>query len=440
MNLAKQIIRAKSDYDEVYKSGKLSVLKDSKYMHPTVSGTAISANDVNPTEHNLGVSVRSKNLLDFASLNWLFASGVDGSITPTENGFLYSSSALFGTTELYASKNPWIKSGVTYTYSYNILSVQEDLSTFTVLRSNAVVYYTDGTYKEFSLNGYITQLGKYSMQITTDANKEVNKIALRPIRKNDTNMINIEIGEIQLELGTEATPYTPYIADLSGVEVSRYGKNIFDYDFCSNYENTIQSTYRFVKIANIQSGKYYTWSGLDAETLDSLKEIFSVVVLCKEPNYNSVITSNYRYIQHPTTPASNKYTFYVPAGRTEIYLGAYNSSWDETKWQQFIKCFENFMIEIGNTVTEYEVGNNQSSTANADGTVNGLTSLSPNMTLIPDIEGVAIDLNYYRDIDTYIDNLMIDVALTEEDLAEIQSAIDGKNTDTNKTTEESEET
>ena len=34
------------------------------------------------------------------------------------------------------------------------------------------------------------------------------------------------------------------------------------------------------------------------------------------------------------------------------------------------------------------------------------------MVLIPDTESVTIDCEYYRDIDAYIDNLMMNVALT----------------------------
>lgn len=44
-------------------------------------------------------------------------------------------------------------------------------------------------------------------------------------------------------------------------------------------------------------------------------------------------------------------------------------------------------------------------TANADGTVYGVRSLSPSMTLTTDTDGVTIDCSYLRDIDRYIDGL-----------------------------------
>ena len=71
------------------------------------------------------------------------------------------------------------------------------------------------------------------------------------------------------------------------------------------------------------------------------------------------------------------------------------------------------ILELGSTATDYEPYKEpQTATANTDGTVDGLTSASPNMMLVPDTEGVTINCEYYRDIDAYIDNLMMNVALT----------------------------
>lgn len=50
--------------------------------------------------------------------------------------------------------------------------------------------------------------------------------------------------------------------------------------------------------------------------------------------------------------------------------------------------------------------------ANADGTVDGVRGLSPSMTLTTDTDGVTIACSYLRDIDTYIDNLTMSVAMT----------------------------
>lgn len=45
-------------------------------------------------------------------------------------------------------------------------------------------------------------------------------------------------------------------------------------------------------------------------------------------------------------------------------------------------------------------------TPNTGGTVDNVSTLSPNMTMFTDAEGVVVELEYNRDINTVIDKLM----------------------------------
>lgn len=59
----------------------------------------------------------------------------------------------------------------------------------------------------------------------------------------------------------------------------------------------------------------------------------------------------------------------------------------------------NMQLELGNTATEYEPYIEPITyTPNADGTVDGVTSLYPNTTLMADTEGVLIECEYNKDI------------------------------------------
>ena len=59
----------------------------------------------------------------------------------------------------------------------------------------------------------------------------------------------------------------------------------------------------------------------------------------------------------------------------------------------------NLQIEASATASEYTQGiAPQTSTANADGTVDGLTSVSPNIQLLTNNGGVTINCEYNRDI------------------------------------------
>ena len=78
------------------------------------------------------------------------------------------------------------------------------------------------------------------------------------------------------------------------------------------------------------------------------------------------------------------------------------------------EIFNNYWVQLeeGTVATEYEPCQKETATANADGTASGLMSISPNMTLTTDSNGVIINCQYYRDIDKYINNLISAIALT----------------------------
>jgi hypothetical protein len=70
-------------------------------------------------------------------------------------------------------------------------------------------------------------------------------------------------------------------------------------------------------------------------------------------------------------------------------------------------------LELGTTATAYEPYIEPTTyTANSDGTINGIKSISPNMTLLTNNSGVVINAHYYKDPDIVISNLTQAVALS----------------------------
>ena len=81
---------------------------------------------------------------------------------------------------------------------------------------------------------------------------------------------------------------------------------------------------------------------------------------------------------------------------SRVYLiGVYPNT--ISNWNRIIDNY-NIQIELGTTATDYEPYNSATFTPTADGTVNGVTSLYPNTTLMTDTDGVLIDCEYNRDI------------------------------------------
>ncbi len=70
-------------------------------------------------------------------------------------------------------------------------------------------------------------------------------------------------------------------------------------------------------------------------------------------------------------------------------------------------------LKIGTTATDYEPYISPIEyIPNADGTVEGVTSLYPNTTLTTDTDGVIINCEYYKDIDKAFNELTTSVALS----------------------------
>lgn len=245
--------------DAVFNAGKLAVLKDSKYMNANEIGAIVSVNDVSPIEHNVGVKLTSKNLY-----------------APTLRDFKHN-----GITAVKNNNNTYTINGTASEIIY--IHVGEVLS----CEKGKTYYFSGGTANIFLAyqlrnngSGVDTIRVEDRVQSGNATNwNEVNVVIVIPKGTVADNVIIKPMISL-----FDNTPYTPYIADFSGVNVTRCGKNLFD--------------------------------------------------------------------------------------------------------------------------------KNQTVTANADGTVEGLTSLSPNMTLYTDNDGAIVNCQYYRDIDTYIDNLLINFAMT----------------------------
>ena len=69
---------------------------------------------------------------------------------------------------------------------------------------------------------------------------------------------------------------------------------------------------------------------------------------------------------------------------------------------------EKVQVELGDTATEYEPYSELAGSyeLSADGTAEGIKSIYPNMTLIPDTEGVRVEAEYNKDLNKVIEKLI----------------------------------
>ena len=174
----------------------------------TKSDTAMLIDDVSPVTHEMGVKVRGKNLFDTSKLqNVTFETYSDipcFSYYDNENYFIYTDNFIKDTQ-----------------YTFTTKAYRED---GVINKPIAIKFvYTDGTSQS-----QILSAGEKG-SVTTEAGKTLTKIT-----GNNAYWLKcyIDLSVTQLELGTTATDYTPYVPDLTAVKVKKsnaFGEIVAEY-------------------------------------------------------------------------------------------------------------------------------------------------------------------------------------------------------------------
>lgn len=205
-----------------------------------------------------------------------------------------------------------------------------------------------------------------------------------------------DVNGVEHELNVKLTSDT--ITNFSGVTVSRYGKNLWNERWINGMYSTSTGNIAVSSAVNkscVASDPNYPITVLPNTDYYIVQPYnLSVYAFFYDKDDNWISYKGVSFTTHlVTTPEDCKYIrFYVNTNYGNVYLND---------------------ICVSLSGGEYEPYKEpQTALATADGTVEGLTSLSPNMTLLTNTNGVVIDCQYYRDIDLYIDNQITDIALT----------------------------
>lgn len=207
ITIADKLLEIAENEPKVYHAGKLAVLKASKYMNATASGTAITVNDVSPVEHEVEVTVRSKNLLDLSQYTFVgCTNNGDGTLTANMSNVLYCRISTEALSNLLFDNR-----GKSFTFSVKEMPADTRLT---------VVIYGKRPYDN-QFKQYNGDKGSTTITFTVGTEFEtVTSIDLRMLGKDarydDTTTV---MRDIQLEFGDTATAYTPYIEDMSQITV-----------------------------------------------------------------------------------------------------------------------------------------------------------------------------------------------------------------------------
>ena len=361
-----------------------------------VSGEVIRVDDVSPMEHYPVVRVSGKNLFDVSKIPTTKTSteyayirevGADYLIVTTPDG--YTGNGYCTTVMTVGDVCPSLEVGKTY-----ILTATTE--------SNSTNVYLPNLQKSwiFGRPMVVTE------QLLNSAMTFYGLSAREGMGTGDCRISNIQIEE-----GSAATGYTPYI-DPTKVTVTRCSKNLISppYAHSSGYTSngvtfTVQDDFSvvingtptgtteflFERAMKLPVGTYtYRLFGVE-----NAPEMCSGVVnqYDGETWRRGLGSDRGSGVAFEITDADAKYVV-----RTNVYILASG------------KTFTNFRVQpvlyVGNVATEYELYNGETQIPAADGTVSGLSAASPTMTLLTDTPGVNIECEYSRDTNKVINDIL----------------------------------
>ena len=349
-----------------------------------VSGSAVAMNDISPLEHELDVKVSSKNLIS----------------------------------TIYPDANVTIENGV-------VTQIEADTKEIIVFK---IQYRSiEGTWHQEEIVLSTSDIGVLSIPFNIEHEIDTLRCGLNGSNFDSVvsfnllprgtyvfscNITNLTQGfiswrDMQIEKGTVATPYAPYIEDISSVEVKRYGKNLLPTFDAVVTADGVTATFK---------DGYVTFTGALAEGVNS------VMLYYLYPAEDRLYLPSGKYVMGGFNPSTN------------VYVSGYSSLEDDRKWVGDIytsgmemknafylqtlvvyvtaecigKTFP-LIMKSGTTMfnasdefepyiepTTYEV--------EADGSVNGVMPLYPSTTLITDNRAI-IECEYNRDINKAFEEL-----------------------------------
>lgn len=349
----------------------------SNALKGNLSGPVIRVDDVSPVEHFPVVKVHGKNLFHSDIDKSGLLSGLSYDISKNNSAVILSGVA----TQENALQLPDSFSLPKGTYTVSVVN----------LNSSDRVYLRNQTNGEVIIN-HIKPTAPKTFTLTEDAEIRTYIVFKENSTYNNTNV------QIQIEHGEAATEYTPYI-DPATITLTSCGKNIHQ---CKAKTQTINGVTFTVNAdgsvtANGTATKA-TFIGLGSLSV----KVGEKYRLSGSPAGSGFDT--YLLYIHNNTTGSDIYdlgegkTFTANAGDLGLTIAVYaNTTVNNLTFKP--------MVVYGEEIEAFEPYDGATYTPNTDGTVEGLTSISPTMTFLTDHEGITIDCEYNRDINEAFENV-----------------------------------
>lgn len=348
------------------------------------SGAVVRVDDVSPVEHFPVVKVHGKNLIKYPYRN---TTQTIGGVTFTDKGdggITMEGTSTGGCNFFFTNYDFNIRKGKTYTFSLS--------GDFNATSDIDFWIYSTTLGEGMWLNT------KSAKSKTFTAEKDFTDAAIYCVVGKETTVSGSVY--IMLEYGEAATEYTPYI-DPTTITLTRCGKNLLQprsnngagYTVKPNDDGSVTVT----GAANTTNSIYLTIATVSENNPLRLTagQAYKMQGWSNNEKHINIKVMNDDGEAAWTSPSNivscfaNGYLNIV-----QIYVESIGHAEGDTSLCGTYK----FMLEVGETATAFEAYTAESYTPETDGTIDGLTTISPTMTLLSDHEGVTIDCEYNRDI------------------------------------------
>lgn len=365
------------------------------------SGQVVSLDDVSPFDCNVSVKISRKNLIPYPYTKTTFtANGItftdnkDGSITI--NGTATDGIFFEVYKSVYALPNG-INNGNNY-----VLSCEGKTDGVTLVCNYYPIGATSSTAYKHGAWQVSGASGEAAYVVKTIPDDWQGIYLYVYVTKDKT--LNTTIYP-QIELGTSATAYVPYVADGTAVTVRSCGKNLFDIE--SVAQEIVSSFPNFCSIEMFEGRRCLKVGGIystivapvvadpniihfNAYSLGYANSIFTIKYTDGSANYVGATVGQWKEISYAyTNKAIKSLDFYCEASKDNaVYID-----------------LDSFMVEKNTAPTDYEPYIEGETKTTAVGESVELNSIAPNMTISTDNEGVIIEATYNKDFNGVIEKL-----------------------------------
>lgn len=387
-DIAEAVTKAEAEVDEAVADMRTIVDDSANAIKGNGRGQIVSIQDVSPIEHKVNCKVKSINifndLLDY--------------VKTQETEWTYENGTLFVANH-YINKFITVEEGKVYTFSCK--------STKTGGNGGGVyirAYTADKA--EHVLLHYNTQLLSPKVTFTMPYGYPVLRLTF--YGDTSASTYSATYSEIMLVEGTNVSEYIPYVTP-SSVTVTKCGRNLIPFPYLNSASSANGGTISAKDDGGIAFfGTPTGYVGMPIYRGKALVKSGKITITNFGTSKNTIIIL-YMYDANGETVSTQSTTKSIT-----INLDGYPTvtDWNITVSRavsnEAVSGVMYPQLEVGGMSTEYEhYKGTETFIPNADGTVGGVRSISPNMTLYTETDNTEIVCEYNRDSNKVLEELLM---------------------------------